>query len=58
MMTAMLTVRNILKGDRAYDIWRVNEDAFYQEEVSPAERVSGASGLRSVPNALTQAEDR
>ena len=31
MMTAMLTVRNIQAGRRAYDIWAVNEDAEYHE---------------------------
>ncbi|MDO6415788.1 NAD(P)/FAD-dependent oxidoreductase [Sphingomonas sp. BIUV-7] len=31
MMTAMLTVRNILAGERLYDIWNVNEDAEYHE---------------------------
>jgi len=31
MMTAMLTVRNILAENRAYDIWAVNEDAEYHE---------------------------
>jgi protoporphyrinogen oxidase len=31
MMTAMLTVRNILAEDRHYDIWAVNEDAEYHE---------------------------
>jgi hypothetical protein len=30
-MTAMLTARNILAGDRIYDIWEVNEDAEYHE---------------------------
>ncbi|WP_460448211.1 NAD(P)/FAD-dependent oxidoreductase [Alsobacter sp. SYSU BS001988] len=38
MMTAMLTVRNILAGERLYDIWDVNEDAEYHE--------SGESGVR------------
>ncbi|PWU20891.1 MAG: FAD-dependent oxidoreductase [Bdellovibrio sp.] len=33
MMTAMLTVRNILAGDKIYDVWRVNQDAEYQEVV-------------------------
>ena len=32
MMTAMLTVRNILAGERLYDVWSVNEDAEYHEE--------------------------
>jgi protoporphyrinogen oxidase len=39
MMTAMLTARNILAGERLYDIWDVNEDAEYHE--------AGASGVRA-----------
>lgn len=31
MMTAMLTVENILAGSRVYDVWCVNEDAEYHE---------------------------
>jgi hypothetical protein len=31
MMTAMLTARNVLAGQRLYDIWSVNEDAEYHE---------------------------
>jgi hypothetical protein len=31
MMTAMLSVENILAGARVYDIWCVNEDAEYHE---------------------------
>jgi len=31
MMTAMLTVQNVLADNRAYDIWAVNEDAEYHE---------------------------
>ena len=31
MMTAMLTVENIVAGQRIYDIWCVNEDAEYHE---------------------------
>ena len=38
MMTAMLTARNILAGERLYDVWDVNEDAEYHE--------SGASGAQ------------
>jgi len=38
MMTAMLTARNILAGERLYDVWNVNEDAEYHE--------SGESGVR------------
>jgi len=36
MMTAMLTVKNIMAGADVYDIWNVNEDAEYHE--------AGASG--------------
>lgn len=48
MMTALLTVENILAGREIYDVWRVNEDAEYHEE---GERASNASvsGLRQVP---------
>lgn len=31
MMTAMLTVENIVAGSRVYDVWCVNEDAEYHE---------------------------
>jgi protoporphyrinogen oxidase len=31
MMTAMLTVENILAGRTLYDVWRVNDDAEYLE---------------------------
>jgi len=31
MMTAMLTVENILAGDRKFNVWSVNEDAEYTE---------------------------
>jgi hypothetical protein len=39
MMTAMLTARNILAGERIHDIWEVNEDAEYHE--------AGASGTQA-----------
>jgi protoporphyrinogen oxidase len=32
MMTAILTARNIIAGERRYDAWQVNEDAEYGEE--------------------------
>jgi protoporphyrinogen oxidase len=38
MMTAMLTAKNILAGERRYDVWDVNEDAEYHE--------AGASGVK------------
>lgn len=48
-MTAMLTVENILAGERVYDTWCVNEDAEYheagdegEEKVLPAAEVEAA----------------
>jgi protoporphyrinogen oxidase len=38
MMTAMLTARNIVAGQRLYDVWDVNEDAEYHE--------AGSSGVK------------
>ena len=38
MMTAMLTVRNILAGEELYDIWDVNEDAEYHEAGTSGEQ--------------------
>ena len=48
MMTAMLTVENLLAGESRWDPWRVNQDAEYIEEHGGA----GASGLRLVPQRL------
>lgn len=31
MMTAMLTVENIVTGEPRYDVWKVNQDAQYCE---------------------------
>lgn len=47
MMTAMLTVENIVAGGTLRDVWAVNEDAEYHEASS--EPNAGASGLRAVP---------
>jgi len=44
MMTAMLTVKNILAGEPIYDVWNVNEDAEYHEAGSS----SAAEALKSV----------
>jgi hypothetical protein len=43
MMTAMLTARNILAGERIYDIWQVNEDAEYHEEGASSAQAALAS---------------
>jgi protoporphyrinogen oxidase len=43
MMTAMLAARNILAGERVYDVWDVNEDAEYHE--------AGEAGARAALDA-------
>jgi protoporphyrinogen oxidase len=35
MMTAMLTVKNIMAEKPLFDVWQVNQDAEYQEEKNP-----------------------
>ena len=48
MMTAMLTARNILAGEKLYDVWGVNEDAEYHEAgISSAHEA--LSSVRAVP---------
>jgi protoporphyrinogen oxidase len=54
MMTAMLTVRNIQAGRRAYDIWAVNEDAESHEAGDEGEQAALASE-RLVPKRLKAA---
>lgn len=54
MMTAMLTVRNIIAGERLYDIWQVNEDAEYHESGSEGEQAALAS-VRDVPARVAKA---
>lgn len=43
MMTAMLTVDNILAGQRVYDTWCVNEDAEYHEAGNEGEEYNIAA---------------
>lgn len=52
MMTAMLTVENIVAGHKLRDVWAVNEDAEYHE--SGGEPQAGTSGLREVPSRTVQ----
>jgi protoporphyrinogen oxidase len=49
MMTAMLTVENILAGERKFDVWNVNEDAEYHEEA----REGALGSERLVPRAVS-----
>lgn len=48
MMTGMLAARNIMAGERLYDVWAVNEDAEYSEAGTEGAQAS-ISGLRLVP---------
>ena len=48
MMTAMLTVRNIVAGSNIYDVWNVNEDAEYHEAGEAGAREALGS-VRLVP---------
>jgi len=54
MMTAMLTVRNILAGEAAYDVWNVNEDAEYHEAGVSSEQEALRS-VRQVPGRVRSA---
>jgi protoporphyrinogen oxidase len=47
MMTAMLTVENILAGAPKFDTWQVNDDAEYHEAGLASS--AGTSGVRQVP---------
>jgi len=48
MMTAMLSCRNILAGERLYDVWSVNEDAEYHE-AGVAGAIDALSSVRELP---------
>ncbi|NOS87646.1 MAG: NAD(P)/FAD-dependent oxidoreductase [Methylococcaceae bacterium] len=52
MMTAMLTVENILAGHARFNIWDVNEDAEYHEETSD-DRKQALNSLHSIPTTRT-----
>jgi protoporphyrinogen oxidase len=53
MMTAMLTVRNILAGSKLYDIWDVNEDAEYHE-AGQSGGEDALSSVRMVPSRVAR----
>lgn len=52
MMTAILTVKNILAGKRLYDVWQVNQDAEYHE-AGHAGHDESSFGLRAVPERVS-----
>ncbi|MEJ7934260.1 NAD(P)/FAD-dependent oxidoreductase [Sphingobium sp. AN558] len=59
MMTAMLTVRNIVAGARVHDVWSVNEDAEYHEAGEEGQDIAGEraalASARLVPSRLQAA---
>ena len=54
MMTAMLTVRNILAEETLYDVWGVNEDAEYHEAGNGSAQLA-LSSVRQVPRRVRPA---
>ncbi len=55
MMTATATVRNIVAGQRMYNIWDVNEDAEYHESAGIDGAVDALRSVRDVPERLKAA---
>lgn len=58
MMTAMLTVENILADARVYDIWCVNEDAEYHEAGNEGETKALATTATPTPTQRTPSPDQ
>ena len=57
MMTAMLTVKNIVAGEMLYDIWNVNEDAEYHE-AGDSGAEEALKSVRMVPRRVGTARER
>jgi len=55
MMTAMLTAKNILAGERKYDVWAVNQDAEYHEAGAAGEQAAEEERRVPVRNLATPA---
>lgn len=53
MMTAMLTVENIVSESKLYDVWRVNQDAEYHEEGASAQKTQWDTTGRLVPREIS-----
>ncbi len=54
MMTAMLTAKNILAGEKKYDVWAVNQDAEYHEAGAAGEEATSVTRVE-VSNAVSAA---
>lgn len=57
MMTAMLTVENILADERVYDTWCVNEDAEYHEAGDEGDEKALTTSDVEIPNDLAESEE-
>jgi protoporphyrinogen oxidase len=55
MMTAILTAKNILAGEREYDVWAVNQDAEYHEAGAAGETAAEVETRVPVRNAVSPA---
>jgi protoporphyrinogen oxidase len=53
MMTALLTAKNILAGERRYDVWAVNQDAEYHESGAAGENNTGSQTAAPTETALS-----
>ncbi len=53
MMTALLTAKNILAGERLYDVWAVNQDAEYHESGAAGENTSETQTAAPAETALS-----
>jgi protoporphyrinogen oxidase len=53
MMTAMLTAKNILAGERKYDVWAVNQDAEYHESGAAGDKAAEVEARVPIRRAAT-----
>ena len=56
MMTAMLTVKNIIAGEALFDVWNVNEDAEYHE-AGDSGSLEALKSVRMVPRKVDSDSD-
>ncbi|MGA7565689.1 MAG: hypothetical protein WBW53_06420, partial [Terriglobales bacterium] len=55
IMTAMLTAKNILAGERKYDVWAVNQDAEYHEAGAAGDKTAEVETRVPVRSAVSPA---
>ncbi|HTS09522.1 MAG TPA: NAD(P)/FAD-dependent oxidoreductase [Candidatus Eisenbacteria bacterium] len=57
MMTAMLAAKNIIAGERRYDVWAVNQDAEYHESGAAGERRLAPTGEAPADGSLNSTRE-